>query len=160
VDAWVAGILAGGSPLGRPEGSVHLGDSIFVALTAHTGIEAGDPFAPPVDVAEGCILQLSEEEGPDFRWQLHSSAGESFANPDNLGVDPSGALLLCTDSEILEPYGHNSLCRFAGGAWERLVVAPPEAELCGPSYATDGALFLSVQHPAERWGESTAICVW
>ncbi|HND34204.1 MAG TPA: DUF839 domain-containing protein, partial [Myxococcota bacterium] len=138
VDAWVAGILAGGSPLGRPEGSVQIGSSIFVALTAHTGLEAGDPFAPPVDVAEGCILQLSEGEGPDFTWQLHSSAGESFANPDNLGVDPNGTLLLCTDSDILEPYGHNSLCRFTDGAWERQVIAPPEAELCGPSFATDG----------------------
>lgn len=160
VDAWVAGLLAGGTPLGRPEGAVHLGGSIFVALTTNTRLEAGDPFAPPIDVPEGCILQLSEGEGPEFTWQLHSSGGESFANPDNLAADPSGALLLCTDSDSLEPFGHNSLCRFANGAWERLIIAPPEAELCGPSYAADGALFVSVQHPAESWGDSAAICVW
>lgn len=160
VDVGVAGTLVGGSPLGRPEGCLHLGESIYVALTGRTSIEVGNPFAPPVDVTEGCILQLSEGEGPDFTWQVHSSAGLSFANPDNLGVDPTGALLLCTDSDILEPYGHNSLCRYSDGSWERLVIAPPEAELCGPSYAADGALFLGVQHPAERWGECAAICVW
>ena len=98
IDAWAAGLAAGGTPLGRPEGCVLL---------------------------DGVLLITSDAETPKEGW------------------------------------AHNSLLRVgAGGTVERLVVGPPEAELCGPSFAPDGAMFLAVQHPHPDWGESALLCIW
>lgn len=175
VDSFLAGILAGGTPLGRPEGAVWDGQRLSVALTTSTGLAPDDPAAPPaalsagnIDNAAGSILQITDDVTGDIpggaagraAWTLHTRAGDVFVNPDNLGLDPAGRLLVATDAETPGEEGHNMLCVYQNDRWERLLIAPPEAEVCGPSYAPDGALFCAIQHPAESWGESAVICVW
>lgn len=160
VDAWLAGLLAGGTPLGRPEGCVCIGDALFAALTTATGLAADDPFRPPMDHADGCVIRLADSGADGLRWSTHTVAGEQFGNPDNLGVDPDGLLLLATDAdEPRDGWSYNGLFRHNGQEWEQVLIAPPEAEVCGPSYAPDRTLFCSIQHPAEAWGESAVIGV-
>jgi hypothetical protein len=160
IDAWAAGLAAGGTPLGRPEGCVLLDGAVHVALTAGLGLEATDPARPAIDHVDGCVIAL-RDQASGVAIETVVVAGESFGNPDNLGI-VDGVLLITSDAETpKEGWAHNSLLRVgAGGTVERLVVGPPEAELCGPSFAPDGAMFLAVQHPHPDWGESALLCIW
>jgi secreted PhoX family phosphatase len=152
VDAWLAGVLAGGSLLGRPEGAVWIEDALFVALTSTTGLKEDDPIKPPIDSQWGAILKI-QDQGEQLKWSVFDEAGGAFARPDNVGVDSNGLLLVATDADEVEPWGHNGLYRWNDG-WERMLLAPPEAEVCGPSVAPDGVIFCSIQHPVESVGES------
>jgi len=160
VDAWLAGLVSGGSPLGRPEGCILLDDVLHVALTRDVGLPAGDPWLPPVDHPDGCVLGV-EDNGATAVISTPVVAGATFGSPDNLGA-LDDALLIATDAESpKEGWANNSLLRvLPGGTPERILVCPTDAEVCGPSLAPDGTLFCSIQHPHPDWGESALICVW
>ncbi|HET7295058.1 MAG TPA: alkaline phosphatase PhoX [Vicinamibacteria bacterium] len=173
-DAYQAANCIGATPAGRPEDlEVHPGDgSVFIAFTAVSG-------RPGLfENVYGEIWRL-EEEGRDasakrFRWTRFagggpadaSRAGRVFAQPDNMLFDPEGNLWVCTDMSSSRlnqradylPFANNGLFLIptrgeSAGRARQLASIPCEAESCGPALTPDGGtLFLSIQHPGERFG--------
>jgi secreted PhoX family phosphatase len=144
VDAWVAGAVAGGSALGRPEGTVLLDGWLHVSLTE-----------PREDRPSG-VLRL-RDEGERLRWEWVLLAGEELVGPDNLAAD-GDALLIATDGD--DAVQANALYRLRRGRLERLLVAPPDAEITGPSVAPDrSVIFACIQHPAATWGDSQLVAL-
>lgn len=153
--------IAGGTPLGRPEGIAvdRASGAVFAALTNHK--KKGDPF--------GYLLKIEEAAGDplalELKWSRFLSGGAEtgFACPDNVVFDRKGNLWFTTDMSgkdmhegPLASFQNNSLfvVPMAGpsaGRALRVATAPTDAELTGPSFTPDGrTLFLSVQHPGER----------
>ena len=151
----------GGTPLNRPEGIVIHPDlrTIYVALTNNS--EAGDFY--------GSILALSEEGAQHnsltFSHETFAfgSPSHGFACPDNLAIGPKMTLWAGTDISgsslgkgAYKGLPRNIFLRLGrqeNGALDvrRLVVAPPEAEVTGPTFHPSGkSLFLSIQHPGEN----------
>ncbi len=174
MDAYRAANCVGGTPSGRPEDvEVHPADgSVFIAFTA-SGERPG--LWPNL---HGEVWRL-EEEGSDlgalsFRWSRFSvggppdpaRTGHVFTQPDNLVIDRRGDLWVATDIagehvNAKEPYAAFKNC----GVFRIPVTGPDrgrpcqfaslpcEAEATGPAFAPgESALFLSVQHPGERYG--------
>jgi secreted PhoX family phosphatase len=174
MDAYQAANAIGGSPSGRPEDlEVHPADgSVFIAFTS---IAAREGMWSNI---YGQVWRL-EEEGGDvrarrFRWSRFAPggppdparAGHVFAQPDNLMFDPRGDLWVATDisGEVINQREDYRVFRNAGlfrvpvsgpeaGRPSQFLSMPCEAEATGPAWspATD-ALFMSVQHPGERFG--------
>ncbi len=153
-----AAMLVGGSELDRPEDiEIDPADgSVLVALTNNK--PKGNYF--------GSLMKIVETDGYDglsFTADTYLTGGEDtgFACPDNLAFDASGNLWFTSDisgsSLNLPPYdkfGNNGLFVVAregvnAGKVIQLASAPNDAEFTGPSFAPDGTLFLSVQHPGE-----------
>lgn len=156
VDAWAAGVLAGGTGLGHPEGVVAEGNRVVVAVTkAGT---ARPPFGLAHNPPLGCVVEILDQ-GHTFSWRVVADSGSEWGNPDNLAI-AAGGLLLCTDSGARETarLGNNALYWLAEKQALRLIQAPPGAEVAGPSFAPDGqTLFMSLQHPDPDWGRSTVV---
>jgi secreted PhoX family phosphatase len=159
VDAAVAAWLVGGTGLGHPEGCVaDVTGGVFVACTTKATLPA--PFSADIGSETGAILHIRDAGGV-FVWKVLSSPNEIWGNPDNLGFDADGALLVCTDTSTDSPsWGNDALFVVEGDSATRVVTAPPGAELSGPSLAPDAeTLFLSVQHPDLAWGRSSVIAI-
>lgn len=156
IDAWMAGILAGGTGLGHPEGVVAAGNRVVVAVTKASGVKQLYPlvYNPPL----GCVLEMMDQ-GETFTWRAIADSGKDWGNPDNIAL-VEGGLLLCTDSGSRETarMGNNGLYYVANGQAVRLIQAPPGAEVAGPSFSPDGqTIFVSLQHPDPIWGRSTVV---
>lgn len=164
VDAWLAGMLIGGSALGTPSSSTSLGSAIYLSLQTASGISEGDPLRPPVDEADGCIIRL-ESNDKGFNWLTSVVGGADMGAPDQLTRDAEDILLICTnatdDRSSSSGWGNNSLMRLTPTGAVRVVIGPPGAAVTGPSLTEDGeTLFLSLQHPSRDWGRSAVICVF
>lgn len=173
VDAFRAANAAGGTPAGRPEDiEIHPGTgAVYIAFTGF--VSATDQlFATRL----GELWRLQEEgndpEATTFRWERFVASGGvpgegGFAQPDNLVFDSALNLWMTTDvaprglNNPLRPegaYGNNGLfvVPTAGpeaGRPHMFASGPCECELTGPSFTPDErTLFLSVQHPGERFG--------
>jgi secreted PhoX family phosphatase len=176
MDAYRAANLVGGSPSGRPEDvEVHPKDgSVFVAFTASAhrpGLWTN---------RHGEVWRLEEETGDvtgrRFRWERFAvggppdpalaAQGRVFTQPDNLVIDRRGDLWMTCD---IAPENVNQVDPFAvfknsgvfrlpvsgpdRGRPAQFASVPCEAEPTGPCFAPgEQALFLSVQHPGERFG--------
>jgi secreted PhoX family phosphatase len=173
LDAYQAANAIGATPSGRPEDlEVHPADgSVFISFTAAPG--RSGPWQNPF----GEVWRIVEKGGDPlanrFRWERFcvgarrgERAGAPFAQPDNIAIDSRGDLWLTTDlsSDVIHvhpdyvPLGNSGLFRLGvlgarRGAVEQFASLPCEAEPTGPAFAPgEQALFLSVQHPGERWG--------
>jgi secreted PhoX family phosphatase len=177
IDAYPAANAIGGTPSGRPEDlEVHPGDgSVYVAFTS---LAAPRGLWPNV---YGEIWRIEEEKGDvrarRFRWSRFAAggppapalAGRVFAQPDNLLFDARGDLWMATDisGEVINQredylvFKNSGVFRLPTSGPGRAVPAlfasmPCEAEPTGPAFAPrEQALFVSVQHPGERYGTRT-----
>jgi secreted PhoX family phosphatase len=177
LDAYQAANAIGASPSGRPEDlELHPTDgSLFIAFTAAPGRSG------PWQNTYGEVWRLEEEEPAPrsrrFRWSRFATggppdpgrAGRVFAQPDNLLFDPRGHLWFTTDIasdaiNVRDDYKvfKNSGLFFAAasgpgkGSILQFASMPCETEGTGPAWSPDQqALFLSLQHPGERWGTRT-----
>ena len=150
--------VTGGTPLDRPEDIEidPLDGSVLIALTNNK--PQGNYF--------GSLLRLKELDGYDglrFESDTYLAGGEEtgFACPDNMAFDNAGNLWFTSDisgsTMNLPPYDkfrNNGLFVVAregvnAGKVIQMASAPNDAEFTGPSFAPDGTLFLSVQHPGE-----------
>ncbi|PIC00552.1 PhoX family phosphatase [Caulobacter sp. X] len=93
---------------------------------------------------------------PGSRARFHPDAGPEdwFEAPDNLSFDAAGRMWICTDGPGVRQHDGVWMMHTSGPerAWPRLFYSPPPgSECCSPAFTRDGkAMFLSVQHPAER----------
>lgn len=176
MDAYRAANLVGGTPSGRPEDlEVHPADgSVFVAFTssAHRpGLWTN---------RHGEVWRIVEEAGDvtgqAFRWERFAvggppdpelaAQGRVFSQPDNLAIDRRGDLWVACDisAETVNQVDPFSVFKNSGffrvpvtgpdrGRPAQFASVPCEAEATGPCFAPgEQALFLSVQHPGERFG--------
>ena len=182
IDAHLAANAAGITPTARPEDTVldpASGDLLVTFTSGMPGSEGTpDPaiFRGPQGQSpwnEGWIMRLSEQGENRFRWQMVATGGEpadgglGFANPDNLAVDPTGALWMVTDIGT----GSQNNPKFNGGTFGNnscwvipshgpqageafcFATGPMECELTGLALTPSAdQLFLAVQHPGERHG--------
>jgi secreted PhoX family phosphatase len=141
---------------------------------------APNPANPRAKNSGGHILELTPPDrgkGPDhaadrFAWSVfalcgnpavagsgahfHPDAGPEdwFEAPDNIAFDPQGRMWVCTDGPGARDHDGLWMMEVSGpqAAWPRLFYSPPPgSECCSPAFTRDGkAMFLSVQHPAER----------
>ena len=174
MDAYRAGNAIGGTPSGRPEDlEVHPADgSVFIAFTASSDRPGLWPNV------HGEVWRLEEDGGDpgarSFRWSRFCIAGPPdpartghvFTQPDNLVIDRRGDLWVATDiaTEHLNARAPYAAFKNAGvfripvtgpdrGRPSQFASLPCEAEATGPAFAPgETALFLSVQHPGERFG--------
>lgn len=156
VDAFVAGMLAGGTGLGNPEGVVATGNRVVVGVTAGCRLEEAQRLAHNPEL--GFLLEIVDR-GETFTWRALADSGEDWGNPDNVAIVEGGALF-CTDGVDPEQAGWGSDALYLAGEADvvRLFQAPPGAEVAGPSLAPDGeTLFLSLQHPIATWGPSMVV---
>ncbi len=153
-----AAVLAGGTPLARPEDiEIHprTGD-VYLCLTNNDDEKN----------FHGSILRLKEKDNNpaalEFSHETFMTGGEAtgFSSPDNMVFDIKGNLwFTCDVSESrmnkgdYTPFGNNSLFYVAmsgpnAGKALRMASGPADSELTGPCFSPDGKqLFLSVQHP-------------
>ena len=93
---------------------------------------------------------------PDSGARFHPDADPDdwFEAPDNLSFDATGRMWICTDGPGAREHDGLWTMQTSGPqvAWPRLFYSPPSgAECCSPAFTDDGrAMFLSIQHPAER----------
>ena len=174
MDAYRAANAVGGTPSGRPEDvEVHPADgSVFIAFTA----SSDRPGLWPNIYGE--VWRLEEDGGDprarSFRWSRFSVGGPSdpartghvFSQPDNLVFDRRGDLWVATDlaGEHVNVPGLYTAFKNSGvfripvtgpdrGKPSQFASLPCESEATGPAFAPgENALFLSVQHPGERFG--------
>jgi hypothetical protein len=176
MDAYRAANLAGGTPSGRPEDvEVHPSDgSVFVAFTASAhrpGLWTN---------RHGEVWRIVEDGGDvtgrGFRWERFAvggppdpalaAQGRVFTQPDNLAIDRHGDLWVACDisAETVNQVDPYTVFKNSGffripvtgpdrGQPAQFASVPCEAEATGPCFApAEQALFLSVQHPGERFG--------
>ncbi len=182
IDAHLAANASGITATARPEDTVldPASGDLLVSFTSGIPSSEGTPdpgiFRGPQGQSpwnEGWIMRLSEQGNNRFRWQMVATGGEpahgglGFANPDNLAVDPTGALWMVTDIGT----GSQNNPQFNGGAFGNnscwvipssgpqagqafcFATGPVECELTGLALTPKGEqLFLAVQHPGERHG--------
>jgi uncharacterized protein len=176
-DAYPAANAVGASPTGRPEDlEVHPGDgSVYIAFTASAA--RGGLWSN----IYGQIWRLEEDNGDvrsrRFRWTRFAAGGPSdparpggaFAQPDNLAFDARGDLWVASDlsGDVLNQredylgFKNSGLFRVpvtgaSRGVPGQFASMPCEAEPTGPAFSPgEQALFLSVQHPGERFGTRT-----
>jgi secreted PhoX family phosphatase len=161
IDARYAAVVAGGTPLDRPEDieiSPITGD-IVIALTNNY----------PKEVYFGSLLKISEKNNDplalEFEAQNLISGGleSGFACPDNLEFDQNGNLWFTTDMSDEEmnkgryaPFKNNGLFVVMmngsqAGKPQQIASGPTDAELTGLKFTPDyKSLFISVQHPGAQ----------
>jgi secreted PhoX family phosphatase len=177
LDAYQAANALGGTPSGRPEDlEVHADGSVLIAFTSQSD-------RPGLwENIYGGVWRIVEEAGDvratRFRWERFAvggpndpaRAGKVFAQPDNMIFDGRGDLWMCTDisgaivnqDPRWSTFRNNGLFHVAMAGSEKgrpfqFASMPNEAEGTGPAWAPrEQALFLSVQHPGERYGVRTA----
>jgi secreted PhoX family phosphatase len=176
-DAYPAANAVGATPTGRPEDlEVHPTDgSVYIAFT---GAAARGGMWENI---YGQVWRLEEENGDvrsrRFRWTRFAAGGpadpvkggQPFAQPDNLAFDARGDLWIASDiaGDVINDREDYRVFKNAGvfrvpvtgagrGAPGLFVSMPCEAEPTGPAFAPgEQALFLSVQHPGERYATRT-----
>ncbi len=154
--------IVGATPLARPE-DIEIQPStgaVFVSLS----------LSPKKKNLFGSLMKIVEKDGNPLSLEFQATTfaaggpGSGFSCPDNLAFDKRGNLWMTTDisgsKTLRAPYkefGNNGLFYIplsgdgAGQAYQ-VASAPLGAELTGPCFAPDGeTLFLSVQHPGERF---------
>ena len=173
MDAYQAANAIGGTPSGRPEDlEVHPTDgSVFISFTSVSGLPG------PWENVYGEVWRLQEDgdaRAGSFTWTRYCVGGTSgstrgggvFAQPDNLLFDVRGDLWMCTDVSSALINQREDYMVFRNGGVFRVPLAcldkgqprqfasfPCEAEATGPAWSKDAStLFLSVQHPGERFG--------
>jgi secreted PhoX family phosphatase len=175
VDAFRAANAVGATPTGRPEDlEVHpVTNAVYVAFTSF--VSATDQL---FSTRLGELWRIEDDgrdpEATTFTWARFVASGLApgqggFAQPDNLMFDGVGNLWVCTD---MSPGGLNNdampegayrnnglfvIATAAGhpeaGTPRQFASGPCESELTGISHTPDGStLFVSVQHPGERFG--------
>lgn len=175
--------ILGATPMDRPEGiAVHPDTAqVYVAMTNNTRREEPNAANPRANNVHGHIVEFLPPEGdhaaPRFTWRIFLQGGNPenpednafylsqpsehgwISCPDNLAVDPSGHLWICTDGQG-ETINHNDglyACDTAGiaaGQTRKFFSGPAGCEITGACFTPDGrSLFLSVQHPGD--GEGT-----
>jgi len=179
MDAYQAANAIGASPSGRPEDlEVHPTDgSVFIAFTSTAG-RARSLWVNRY----GEVWRLVEDGGDvtsrRFRWSRFAAGGPNedgrggrvFTQPDNLLFDSGGDLWVACDMSSntvnADPdfgaFGNPGVFRIpvrgpGAGRPAQFASMPCECEPTGPAFAPkEQALFLSVQHPGERYGTRTA----
>jgi len=174
MDAYRAANAIGGTPSGRPEDvEVHPADgSVFVAFTSSSDRPGLWPNV------HGEVWRIEEDGGDPaartFRWSRFAvggppdaeRTGHVFTQPDNLLIDRRGDVWIACDiaGEHINqrpPYAVFKNCGVfrvpvtgpERGRPSQFASVPCEAEATGPAFAPDeSALFLSIQHPGERYG--------
>ena len=172
--------LLGATPMDAPEGFVSDGKSgtLYLALTQNRDRKPEQVSGPNPRANNefGHMLQLqapvdagtSDYAATRFAWSVMLLCGppgdvetfhpdtdprSRFTDPDNLSIDPSGRLWVCTDD------GNGSrdalyVMQTSGAERnlsKRFYLPPLESECCSPAFTPDGkTLFLSVQHPGEE----------
>ena len=178
MDAHRAANAIGGTPSGRPEDvEVHPGDgSVYVAFTAGAGRPGG-----LWENSYGQVFRIEETDGDvrarRFRWSRFAVGGPAdpalggrvFAHPDNLLFDARGDLWMTCDiagdlvnaDESYRVFKNPGLFHVpvsgpARGRARQFASMPCECEPTGPAFSPgNDTLFLSVQHPGERFGTRT-----
>jgi secreted PhoX family phosphatase len=150
--------LVGGTPQDRPEGiDVHpTTRALVISLTNNAAKQN----------LYGSLLKIEEKAGDHTALEFTASTllmggpEAGLACPDNLRFDRRGNLWVTTDmservmgTEAFKSFANNGLFYVpmsgaAAGKPIQIASAPKDAELTGPSFASDGrTLFVSVQHP-------------
>ncbi len=165
VDAWLGGLLVGGSPLGRPQGLAQVGEALYLSLADNTGTQ-GTRMAPPigVDVPSGAVVRIIDG-GRRFDWSVPLRAGDQIGFPGPLARDSEEALLIATAAEPSEtaagPWGNNALYRLKPTGAVRYAVAPGPASFGQPAVSPDGkTVFCSLRTPHPLWGAPTLLCIY
>lgn len=175
VDAFRAANAVGATRTGRPEDlEVHpVTSAVYIAFTGYVS-----PIDPFFSARLGEIWRIDDDggapEATTFTWARFATSGGvpgqgGFAQPDNLTFDPAGNLWMCTDmspgslnNDAMPEgaYRNNGLFVIAtapnhpeAGRPRQFASGPCECELTGVSLTPDAStLFVSVQHPGERFG--------
>lgn len=178
IDARIAADLLGATPMDRPEDAQPDGKGkVYVMLTNNSRRQQVSTANPRAENRYGHIIEITEDAGdhaattgrwdivvlcgdPEVapvgaRWNPATSADGWFASPDNCALDAQGRLWVSTDQGGNWPATGNADGLYAletrgdGRGTSRLFFrCPVGAELCGPSFTSDGkTLFLAVQHP-------------
>lgn len=174
IDAYQAANAVGGSACGRPEDvEVHPVDgSVFVAFTAASARPG--PWGNVYGEVWRLVERHDDVKAREFTWERFAvgtpygsdGPGRVFAQPDNMLFDRRGDLWLTTDisSHLINAREDYLPLRNSGvfhipvlgprrGRPRQFASMPCEAEPTGPAWAPgEQALFLSVQHPGERFG--------
>lgn len=163
-----AGKIVGASPMNRPEGiAVHPDtNDVFISLTKN--YSRNDFY--------GSILKIKERNADPLSLKFKASTfvaggkASALSNPDNIIFDRKNNLWVANDisrdnmNEFpFSQFKNNGLfCIPTEGPQAGEVIqvasAPKDAEFTGPSFSADGkTLFLSVQHPGEKFNYNGGI---
>lgn len=175
---------AGATPMDRPEWTAvdPASGAVYATLTGNAargragrpGADAANPRAPNRD---GHLLRWFEDGGDHaatrFRWEIavlagdpqaadasarSDAAGDAFAAPDGLMVDPRGLVWIQTDLPPDAPaarraaFGNNQLLAMDPRTRElrRFLTGPRGCEITGACLTPDArTLFVNIQHPGE-----------
>ena len=178
IKARLAADALGATRMDTPEAlAVHAASGWVYAAMSRNPLRGG-PGQPPVDAANpragnalGQVLRWRElpgSAGEMFDWQLLQPAGDAYAQPASLALDPRGGLWLGTGVPSaalgkgdLAAFGPNQLLRCAsvgkgetGAAQaQRFLTTPVNAEIGGLAFTPDGrTLFVNIAHPGETPG--------
>jgi secreted PhoX family phosphatase len=181
IKARLAADALGATRMDTPEAlAVHATSGWVYAAMARNPLRGG-PGQPPVDAANphpgnalGQLLRWRERPGSAgelFDWQLLQRAGDAFAQPAALALDPRGGLWLGTGVPSvalgqgeLAGFGRNQLLRCAGVSKsdaglvqaQRFLSTPVNAEIGGLAFTPDGrTLFVNIAHPGETPGAAS-----
>lgn len=171
--------IVGATPMDRPEGvTIHpQTGEVFVSLTNNTYRLEANAANPRVNNPHGHIIALQPPEhdhsADKFGWSIFLKGGNPahaddaafylgavsdngwLSCPDNLAMDPTGRLWICTDGQpktIKQNDGLYACDTSMNGNREMKLffTGPRDCEITGPSFTPDGTtLFLSVQHPGD-----------
>jgi uncharacterized protein len=186
IEAQTAAVLAGGTPMDRPEDMEvnPVNGLVYVNLTRGDARETPDAANPRAKNKDGHILEIVPPGGDHtasvFGWNILVLCGDAasgaryghgtrtvMSGPDNIAFDPKGRLWIATDNDRWDdpntaiPNGLFA-CELEGKRRARVKFfynVPQGAELCGPEFTPDGrTLFVAVQHPG--WSKTPAQGNW
>jgi len=144
---------------------------VYCSLTNNS--KRGTPGQPPADAANprdrnttGQVIRWQEDgdfDGTAFSWshfvlagspeQGGTIAGDVFACPDGLWIDPRGMLWIQTDTSSSATGLGNNMMLVAHpdtGEVRRFLTGPKECEVTGVTSTPDlRTLFVNIQHPGE-----------
>ncbi len=178
INAKAAARIVGGTLMDRPEWiTVGPDKRIYATLTSNGSRAVADAANPRTANSQGHIIRWAETgDSPTattFTWDLFLLAGDprrtaasevgningdTFANPDGIGVDPQGRLWVQTDAgtgtSVTNIYGNNAMYHLNQITKEsrRFLVGPNGCEITGLAYTPDlKTFFINIQHPTGTW---------
>lgn len=132
----------------NPRANNEFGHLLEIFAPAH-----GDGHDYVADTFAWSVMLLCGDRNAQAPFHPDTVAESCFTDPDNLSVDPSGRLWVCTDIGngkrdalyVMPTEGaERNLSR-------RFYLPPLQSECCSPAFTPDGrTLFLAVQHPGEE----------